>query len=188
MQTAEMNIQDMPTTDIMSEIARLAPLKQHHLTRDMTDGRPLARQAAEKVLANLRGCEDRPVVERPEKSSPSMDFSLIPVGYYATPGRGSNEFDFWKVERPEDGKYAGFTFIKRVLGGGSAGQTRVIRIHMSEQRLSLAAIARHGIEESRQLYGDKMKRCTKCNRDLTDDLSIARRMGNDCWNKRQGAL
>ena len=171
---------------IMAEIARLAPLKEHHLTKDMVDGRPLARQAAERVLDNLSRCKDRAV---PEAAPAAVDFGLIPVGYYATPSRtGNNDVDFWKVERPEDGKYAGFTFAKRVLGGGSGGQTRTTRIHMSEQRSALAAITGFGIEESRVLYGDKMKRCTKCNRELTDELSCQRRMGNDCWNNRQGAL
>jgi len=178
--------------DLMADIARLAPLKDHHLARDMVDGsRPLARQAAEKVLAHLEGIPDRPgwVEAKPEPLTPAGDLSQIPVGYYATPSRtGSNDVDFWKVEREDSGKWAGFTFAKRVLGGGSSGQTRVTRIHMSEQRSALAAIAKHGVEESRMLYAATMKRCTDCNRELTDDLSRARGKGEWCWNKSQGDL
>ena len=179
-------------TDMMAEIARLAQIKDHHLAKDMVNGsRPLARQAAEMVLKNLNGCPDKAVVTdaQPERLTPTGDLSQIPVGYYATPSRtGSNDVDFWKVERPEDGKYAGFTFAKRVLGGGSDGQTRLIKVHMSEQRSALAAIARQGLEESRMLYAVNMKRCTRCNRDLSDDLSRERGMGNDCWNKPRGDL
>lgn len=178
--------------EMMAEIARLAPLKDHHLAKDMVNGtRPLARQAAEKVLAHLTGLPDRPGLPdaQPERLEPTGDLSQIPVGYYATPSRtGANDVDFWKVERPEDGKYAGFTFAKRVLGGGTEGQTRLIRIHMAEQRSVLAAIARHGVEESRMLYAVTMKRCTDCNRELTDDLSRARGKGDWCWNKKQGDL
>jgi len=179
---------DMDTTDIMREIAELAPRKEHHLAKDMVNGtRPLARQAAEMTLRNLRRCPDRAApVTMTGETAPAHD---IPAGYYATPSRtGSNDVDFWKVERPENGKYAGWTFAKRVLGGGSGGQTRVTMIHMSEQRSALAAIAQYGIEEARCLYGDKMQRCTDCNRELTDDLSRSRRKGDWCWNKNKGAL
>jgi hypothetical protein len=179
---------DMEVPEIMREISALAPRKEHHLAKDMVNGsRPLARQAAEMVLRNLRRCPDLPApVAATGETAPAHE---IPAGYYATPSRtGGNDVDFWKVERPEDGKYAGWTFVKRVLGGGSSGQTRVTRIHMTEQRAAIAAIARHGTEESRQLYGDKMKRCTHCNRELTDDLSRARRMGKDCWENSQGDL
>jgi Family of unknown function (DUF6011) len=177
--------------DMMAEIARLAPLKDHHLAKDMVNGsRPLARQAAEKVLAHLSGLPDRAASEVPQPdAAPAAVPDQIPPGYYATPSRtGSNDVDFWKVERPEDGTYAGFTFAKRVLGGGTEGQTRLTRIHMAEQRSALAAIARHGVEESRMLYAVTMKRCTDCNRELTDDLSRARGKGDWCWNKSQGAL
>lgn len=183
---------DMDMTEIMREISVLAPRKEHHLAKDMVNGtRPLARQAAEMTLKNLRRCPDRaglPEAE-PEPLTPTGDLSQIPAGYYATPSRtGSNDVDFWKVEHEDSGKWAGFTFAKRVLGGGSSGQTRVTRIHMAEQRSALAAIARQGIEESRMLYATTMKRCTDCNRELTDDLSRARGKGNWCWNKSQGAL
>lgn len=189
------DVADMDMTEIMREIAALAPLKKHHLAKDMVNGtRPLARQAAEMTLGNLRRCPDRAVpltapkqeAEAP-RPAPVAD-AQIPVGYYATPSRtGNNDIDFWKVERPEDGKFEGWTFVRRVLGGGSGGQTRATRIHLSEQRSALAAIARHGLEESRMLYANNMKRCTRCNRDLSDDLSRERGMGNDCWNKKQGA-
>lgn len=175
--------------DLMADIARLAPLKNHHLAKDMVNGsRPLARQAAEKVLAHLEGLPDRePSEPSPPEPAPAADLDQIPVGYYATPSRtGSNDVDFWKIERPEDGRFEGWTFVKRVLGGGSGGQTRLTKIRMPEQRAALAAIAGHGVEEARRLYGDKMKRCTKCNRELTDDLSRARRMGKDCWENSQG--
>jgi Family of unknown function (DUF6011) len=190
-QTVIADTSDMSTTDIMREIAFLAPRKEHHLARDMVNGsRPLARQAAEMVLRNLRRCPDREPSETPqEKAAPVVALDQIPIGYYATPSRtGANDLDFWKVEHEEDGKWAGWNFVKRVLGGGSEGQTRLVKIRMPEQRAALAAIAEQGTEESRMLYAVNMKRCTKCNRDLSDDLSRERGMGKDCWDKRQGAL
>jgi hypothetical protein len=183
---------DMDVAEIMREIAALAPRKEHHLAKDMVNGsRLLARQAAEMALKNLRRCPDRPGLPEaePEPSKKEGVLDWIPVGYYATPSRtGSNDVNFWKVEREDSGKWAGFTFAKRVLGGGSDGQTRLVKIRMSEQRSALAAIARHGLEESRMLYATEMKRCTRCNRDLSDDLSRERGMGDYCWNKSQGAL
>jgi hypothetical protein len=191
-QTLTADTADMDVAEIMREIAALAPRKEHHLAKDMVNGsRPLARQAAEMVLRNLRRCSDRTGLPdpQPERLTATGDLSQIPVGYYATLSRtGSNDIDFWKVEREDSGKWAGFTFAKRVLGGGTEGQTRLTRIHMAEQRSALAAIARHGVEESRMLYAVTMKRCTDCNRDLTDDLSRARGKGNTCWNKNHGAL
>jgi Family of unknown function (DUF6011) len=178
---------DMEMPEIMREISALAPRKDHRLARDMVDGsRPLARQAAEMTLRNLRRCPDREPSEAPQaKAIPAVALDQIPVGYYATPSRtGANDLDFWKVEHEEDGKWAGWNFVKRVLGGGSEGQTRLIKVRMPEQRAALAAIAEQGTEESRMLYAVNMKRCTKCNRDLSDDLSRERGMGRDCWDKR----
>jgi hypothetical protein len=192
MQQTQIAAADMDMAEIMREITALAPRKEHHLAKDMVNGnRPLARQAAEMVLGNLRRCPDRAGLpeEQPEPLTPTGDLSQIPVGYYATPSRtGSNDIDFWKVEREEEGKWAGFTFAKRVLGGGTDGQTRLTKVKMPEQRSALAAIARFGVEESRMLYATNMKRCTDCNRELTDDLSRARGKGDWCWNKKQGAL
>jgi hypothetical protein len=192
MQQTQIAAADMDMAEIMREITALAPRKEHHLAKDMVNGsRPLARQAAEMALGNLRRCPDRAGLPeaQPEPLTPVAAPDQIPDGYYATPSRtGNNDIDFWKVEREEDGKWAGWTFVKRVLGGGSEGSTRLIKIRMPEQRLALTAIAQYGIEDSRILYGDKMERCTACNLALTNDLSRERRMGKDCWNKKQGAL
>jgi hypothetical protein len=142
------------------------------------------------TLANLRRCEDRavPLVQHPD-AQPTPRPDLIPVGFYATPSRtGANEVDFWKVERPDEGRWAGRTFVKRVLGGGTSEQTRTQKISFAEQVQAQQAINQYGVEESGMLYAARMGRCRDCNRDLTDDESIRWGRGRICRERNQGAL
>lgn len=100
----------------------------------------------------------------------------VPAGHYATPSRtGTNDLDFWRVDRPTEGTYAGRTFVKRVIGGHP--DTNVRR---DEVRAALEAIMAAGIEAARTRYGVEVGSCWKCNRHLTDEESRRLGIGPDC--------
>jgi len=179
-------------TDIMQEIARLAPVKDHRLGPDMVNGRrPLSRQAAEKVLDNLRNCKSKPGAALPAPAAacippvpvpPSgLRFADIPEGFYATPSRtGNNDLDFWKVTRSAK---TGFTRAKRVIGGGTDKYPKAVDISQGEQVEAMRAILRAGTEQSGALYADNEERCMDCGIHLTNDESRRARRGPVCRNK-----
>jgi hypothetical protein len=106
-------------------------------------------------------------------------YAEIPKGHYATKSlTGTNDFDFWRVDRPEDGQYAGRAFIKRIVGG---------KPEMSVSRVTkfavLEAIITEGVEVTARRYGQELGRCSRCNRSLTDQVSREFGMGPECRTK-----
>lgn len=116
--------------------------------------------------------------EAPKSTKNALKTSLpdVPAGFYAVPSRtGNNDLDFFRVDRPEDGKWAGYTFVKRVIGGHDDQ-----RVRGTEMRLALEAILATGVDQARQTYGVEIGRCAICNRHLTDDESRAFGIGPTC--------
>lgn len=104
----------------------------------------------------------------------------VPEGYYATASRtGNNDLDFWAIDRPTEGRWAGRVFVKRVVGGRADQNVRG-----PEARLALEAIAAAGPEDAARLYGQEVGRCGRCNRHLTDETSRAYGLGPEC--RKQG--
>lgn len=114
---------------------------------------------------------------RPEPPAPTP--SGVPAGHYAVPGAGRQPIEFYVVEVPDVGKWAGYTFVSAVVGGHPDA-----RIRGREGKAVLARIAEYGVARAAQLYGQEIGRCAVCNRHLTDDESRAAGMGPDC---RSGA-
>jgi hypothetical protein len=109
----------------------------------------------------------------------------IPEGYYAVASiTGNNDFDFFRIDRPDKGKWAGYTFVKRVIGGHPD-----VNVSKVEARKAIAAIRQAGIDESGELYGEKMKACYKCNTSLTKHASTVLKVGRTCAGRvGKGAL
>jgi len=104
-------------------------------------------------------------------------YSDIPAGHYATASpTGHNDLDFWRVDRPTEGQWAGYTFIKRVIGGRPDVPVKVV----SAKKAALDAIRAAGPASASQLYGQQLGRCYRCNRHLTDETSRALGIGPDC--------
>jgi len=105
--------------------------------------------------------------------------STVPEGYYATKSAtGNNDLDFWHVDRPTEGKWAGYVFVRRILGGKSP-----TRINRAQQNKALAAIESAGADKAAVLFGQELGRCAKCGRHLTDDASRQRGYGPECFTR-----
>jgi len=186
---------DAQVRDLMARIAELAPAREHRLSRDMVDGRrQLTVPAALSVIRHLEGC---PVIDSTEAATaaPSdmtgvpprlADFAgLIPAGFYATPSRtGNNDLDFWRVNVPANGKWAGYSFASRVLGGGTWDQIRTEKLPNMQQRLALLAIREAGIEAAAQAFIDETHCCRDCGKMLTDETSRAAGRGKVCRSRK----
>lgn len=122
----------------------------------------------------LRDERENPQPQQARKNTPWPD---VPEGHYATPSRtGTNDLDFWRVDRPEKGSWKGYTFVKRIIGGHPDTNVRG-----KEARQALEAIQAAGVEAARTRYGQEIGQCWKCNRSLTDELSRQLGIGPDDW-------
>jgi hypothetical protein len=126
---------------------------------------------------DIRAQGSWPKLEAPKFQD--ADYSEIPRGHYATKSlTGNNDYDFWRVDRPEQGNYAGRTFVKRIVGGKpDFNVSKAVRI------AALEAILREGIEETGFRYGQELGACRHCNRHLTDELSRSLSAGPECRSK-----
>lgn len=140
-------------------------LKQAEL--DKAHGKPWDAPEGTKVSARPTGNDS---AER-SPSRPHPRLPDVPAGFYATPSAtGNNDYDFWSVDRPTEGRWAGRTFVDRVIGGRSNTPVRG-----ATARQALEAINSEGIEVARIRFAQELGRCWKCGRHLTDDES--RRLG-----------
>jgi hypothetical protein len=104
------------------------------------------------------------------------DLAYVPEGHYATPSRtGANDLDFWRIDRPTEGRWAGRVFVKRVIGGKADTPVRG-----AEAVAALQAITADHPHHAMVLYGQEIGRCGRCNRHLTDDASRQRGLGPEC--------
>lgn len=100
--------------------------------------------------------------------------AALPAGHYAL--RGADGVEFYKVDRPTRGKWAGRTFVTRIAGDaeypvkGERGRT-VERLIAADP---LAASA---------LYGQELGVCGVCSRTLTNEESRAYGIGPQCRGK-----
>jgi len=117
------------------------------------------------------------------KSGQRHDPLGIPAGYYATPSlTGNNDLDFWKVERPTEGRWAGRVFVKRIIGGHDPE-----RVTRTTEFAAKEAIRETGFDTAAKLYGQHLGQCYRCNRTLTDELSRQLGIGPECRRKQSAA-
>jgi hypothetical protein len=104
----------------------------------------------------------------------------VPDGHYAIPSlTGNNDFDFYRVEMNTTGPWAGRISVSTIIGGHPQyyvrGAGKVVQV--------LDAIVEFGIEEAGLLFGQKLKHCRYCNRDLTKYASRILSAGRHCCSK-----
>jgi hypothetical protein len=102
----------------------------------------------------------------------------VPAGHYALPSSGHNDLVFYRVDRPEEGTYAGRVFVKMIVGGKPEA-----RVEWGKVASILERIAEAGADEAMALYGREIGRCGHCNRTLTDEKSRELGLGPDCRKK-----
>jgi hypothetical protein len=117
-------------------------------------------------------CPEAPVHQANHGGTPMPD---VPAGYYAVPSGGHNDLVFLRVDRPTEGRWTGYTFLRTVVGGHPDR-----RVPRAQVRGYLEAILQQGATKAAQTYGREIGRCGRCNRHLTDETSRARGLGPDC--------
>jgi hypothetical protein len=127
------------------------------------------RQASEAISWLLDGVsrDDRPADGH--EAAPAVD---VPAGRYAIV-TDDGTVKFYRVDRPTEGRWAGYTFVK------VQASEEWHRVARNAQAPVLAAIAEDPIGAMRR-YGLELGRCGNCGRLLTDETSRAHGIGPDC--------
>ncbi len=111
------------------------------------------------------------------KQDSQRDYGM-PEGKYALEVNG--EVWFFQVDKPTKGRWAGYTFIKRLVG--APGSYRKLPMTPHERNKYLAKIDADP-KAAAILFGQKAGRCFRCMSPLTDPDSLARSMGPICAGK-----
>lgn len=139
--------------------------------------KPLTKAGASALIDWLLGLPNK--VTAPIAAAPASADVEVPAGRYAvdTNDGAVNTLAFYKVDRPTEGRWAGYVFVKLMQSD-------------AEQRLSreasaaiLAKIAEAGPAEASARYGHEIGECGVCGRTLTNDESRAYGIGPDCRKK-----
>lgn len=131
-------------------------------------------------VSHLSGqCPQRPSVSdvAPQQVKDVVKrFASIPEGHYAVESlTGNNDLDFFRVDRPTEGKWAGYLFVKRVIGGRPNAPVRG-----ATREKALRAIMEASPDKAKARYGQELGQCGECNRTLTDETSRALGIGPVC--------
>lgn len=108
-----------------------------------------------------------------------VEFPKVPAARYALenlPGYG-NIVGFFEV-RDGKGKWEGFQFMDRLVGGG-VGDFVKYPVKGAAKAILLRKIA-DAPQVAAKKFADEFSVCARCGRTLTDDTSRARGLGADC--------
>lgn len=110
-----------------------------------------------------------------EARKPAQWESVV-EGRYAIPTEDGaiNELAFYKVDRPTEGRWAGYVFVKRLVGPEEQ------RLSQKQGAAILAKIGEFGAEKASKLYGKEIGHCGVCGRRLTNDESREAGIGPVC--------
>lgn len=128
-------------------------------------------------LAKKRPEKPATATEAPAQKKETPD---VPAGRYGLSG-ADGQVRFYRVDRPTEGKWKGYTFVKLLIG--SPGAWRAEQINRSIRPQILAAIGADA-EAALRLFGQKFEQCGACSSPLSDPRSRAAGYGEICAGKR----
>lgn len=132
------------------------------------------RQCASTSPALLHaGAEPEQAVSRFQRDG--RETPVVDSGYYAV--TEDNELRFFKVDRVTEGRWKGYTFLKR------QSSDLVWPIKSKERREAVLALIAAEPREAMIRYGQEIGRCGHCNRTLTDETSRAAGIGPVCASR-----
>jgi hypothetical protein len=122
-----------------------------------------------------------PKAQVPAPIQTRTDMVDVPAGRYALQVDGADDEQivtkFYKVDRPTEGRWAGFTFVH----AQASDEFHPIRNRTERERI-LKAIA-NDPEGASKRYGHELGHCGVCGRTLTDEQSREDGIGPICKDK-----
>jgi len=162
-----------------------APVTENRakFVRDLLDERVVPAEAAARLLARLAvnavtNGEARTYIEWLKKQD-RLPVAEVPDGRYAVHNddQSVNDIAFYKVENVTEGRWAGWTFVKQIVGPNEQNLSK------GQARRILAKITAMGLRESSQLFGRSTEKCGVCNTNLTNQESREYGIGPNCRAK-----
>lgn len=144
-----------------------------------------------ETVAEARACETATFNQLPERHEHSDRCEhntnrpkhwegrvSVPAGRYAVvEDDRTNVINFYKVDRPEDGRWAGYVFVNQQVS-----DTEYPVKNRTRKAAVLAAIGVN-VREAMERYGRELGECGHCGRTLTNDESRERGIGPVCASK-----
>jgi hypothetical protein len=119
---------------------------------------------------------------KPKSKAPAQvqirteQYAAIPEGRYAVKSlTGHQDLDFFKVDKPTQGTWAGQIFVRRVIGGHPD-----MPVKGATKFAALDAILEADPDKAMALFGQTLGYCGRCGRSLTDQESRAIGIGPVC--------
>ncbi len=137
-----------------------------------------AREVSDSITRlKAEGFTGRAAAAPADAGQPSVE--VVPAGRYAvaTEDGAVNELAFYKVDRPTEGRWAGFVFVKLIVSDDEQ------RLSKAASAAVLAKIAAVGAEAASAAYGLEIGECGVCGKVLTNDESRAYGIGPKCRAK-----
>lgn len=132
--------------------------------------KPISKREASDLLSALNQCPLKPPVDL---------YPNVPEGKYAIQ-HDSGEVEFWEVNRPQEGKWKGYTFPSHIVGG--VGDWQRMRSPRATIDHAMEIIASDPIKAA-SLFGYKTRSCGRCASPLSTVRSRAAGYGESCAAK-----
>lgn len=138
----------------------------------------VTRRAQERTKSQASAAIDKLMAMPTVGNHKQMKRGAVKAGFYAIPTveGARNALAFYRVDVPTEGKWAGYTFVKLIIGGQEP--TRVPKAQATGILARIAADPDAGPR-----YGQEIGKCCRCNRTLTNDESRAAGIGPECASK-----
>lgn len=166
-----------PASD--KQIAYVVGLQKQRVLPDTWlayDDDTLRKLERDEVSGLITALKEFPVVSR--VAGYAVTTWTMPAGRYAL--LEGDEVGFYKVDRPDKGRWIGYVFIKRLVG--SPGDYREVPINANARYTLLDAIDADS-KGAMERFGRETMTCGRCGSPLTDPKSRAVGIGPICAGK-----
>lgn len=153
------------------------PTEQVDTWMNFVDGKTIGKREASALIdAMIKLPSKDGAAAKPREVPPD-----VPAGRYALVG-DDGVVRFYKVDRPTEGKWSGYVFVKMLVGG--VGDWQEYPVKGGDRRMVvLRLIEKAGVRESAALFGMKAKHCGSCMSPLSQLQSRAAGYGAHCASK-----
>lgn len=152
------------------------------------DLRAMERRQASKLIDALKQAPLKQAPLTPGTAKDSLErYKDVPAGRYAVlkthpmvDGRDDDDWTFVQVDKPKDGRWVGYIFVKLLYG--APGDFQKVRASKSQAADLLAKIAKDPAKASAD-FGKHVGQCGVCRSPLTNEESRAYGIGPICRGK-----
>lgn len=157
------------------------PQIEHYMCVLRQKARSMTQEQASGWIERLKALPKKHKATQARGGATQTIKSDVPAGRYAVTGDDGTT-DFYRVDRPTEGRWDGYIFVKLLLGGPH-GHPREERVPIRNIQTILDKVAKAGPKAASIRYGKELGSCGVCGRTLTNPESIEAGIGPVCRGK-----